>query len=149
MVQLHNFSFSLLPWLCLVARQHPYYSKCFVNKDVPTSAPSSDGTIIPIPILLLPLLVYLHSKKFIHSMDKAKSGVLVKANHLILLSNIIGRSSSETRARNTSFHFVPILHFLFLESKGDFSYSPFFLKSSNEEIIRMHGMNVLLNLVEI
>lgn len=127
----------------------PILLKCFVNKNVPTSAPSSDGTIIPIPIFLLPLLVYLHSKKFIHSMDKAKSGVLVKANHLILLSNIIGRSSSETRARNTSFHFVPILHFLFLESKGDFSYSPFFLKSSNEEIIRMHGMNVLLNLVEI
>ncbi|KAH9675028.1 protein argonaute 4A [Citrus sinensis] len=30
--------------------------------DVPTGAPSSNGTIIPIPIPLFPLLVYLHSR---------------------------------------------------------------------------------------
>ncbi|KAL0285910.1 UNVERIFIED_CONTAM: Cytochrome c biogenesis CcmF C-terminal-like mitochondrial protein, partial [Sesamum calycinum] len=38
------------------------------------------------------------------------------------LLNIIGRSSSETRARNALFRFVPVLHFLLLESKGDLSY---------------------------
>ncbi|KAL9426664.1 hypothetical protein AB3S75_033448 [Citrus x aurantiifolia] len=100
----------------------PVLLKWFVSRDVPTGAPSSNGTIIPIPIPLFPLLVYLHSKKFIRSMDGAKSGVLVRASHPILLPDIIGRSSFETRARNALFRFVPVLHFLLLESKGDFSY---------------------------
>ncbi|KAK7847307.1 50s ribosomal protein l2 [Quercus suber] len=59
--------------------------------------------------------------KFIRSMDGAKNGVLVRASRPILLPDIIGRSSSETRARNALFRFVPVLHFLLLESKGDFS----------------------------
>lgn len=100
----------------------PVLLKWFVSRDVPTGAPSSNGTIIPIPIPSFPLLVYLHSRKFIRSMDGAKSGVLVRASRPILLPDIIGRSSSETRARNASFRFVPVLHFLLLESKGDFSY---------------------------
>lgn len=100
----------------------PVLLKGFVSRDVPTGAPSSNGTIIPIPIPSFPLLVYLHSRKFIRSMDGAKSGVLVRASRPILLPDIIGRSSSETRARNASFRFVPVLHFLLLESKGDFSY---------------------------
>ena len=45
-----------------------------------------------------------------------------RASCPILLPDIIGRSSSETRARNALFRFVPILHFLLLESKGDFPY---------------------------
>lgn len=100
----------------------PVLLKGFVSRDVPTGAPFSNGTIIPIPIPSFPLLVYLHSRKFIRSMDGAKSGVLVRASRPILLPDIIGRSSSETRARNASFRFVPVLHFLLLESKGDFSY---------------------------
>ena len=100
----------------------PVLLKWFVSRDVPTGAPSSNGTIIPIPISSFPLLVYLHSRKFIRSMDGAKSGVLVRASRPILLPDIIGRSSSETRARNALFRFVPVLHFLLLESKGDFSY---------------------------
>ena len=100
----------------------PVLLKWFVSRDVPTGAPSSNGTIIPIPIPSFPLLVYLHSRKFIRSTDGAKSGVLVRASRPILLPDIIGRSSSETRARNASFRFVPVLHFLLLESKGDFSY---------------------------
>ncbi|KAL4034886.1 hypothetical protein IC575_003556 [Cucumis melo] len=55
-------------------------------------------------------------------MDGAKSGVLVRASRPILLPDIIERSSSETRARKASFHFVPLIHFLLLSSKGDFSY---------------------------
>ncbi|ESR60591.1 hypothetical protein CICLE_v10017542mg, partial [Citrus x clementina] len=43
--------------------------KWFVNRDVPTWAPSSNGTIIPIPIPLFPLLVYLHSRKFTQRLD--------------------------------------------------------------------------------
>ncbi|KAL9658832.1 hypothetical protein QQ045_027692 [Rhodiola kirilowii] len=97
----------------------PVLLKWFVSRDVPTGAPSSNGTIIPIPIPSFPLLVYLHSRKFIRSMDGAKSGVLVRASRP---TDIIGRSSSETRARNASFRFVPLLHFLILESKRDFSY---------------------------
>ncbi|KAF3592195.1 hypothetical protein DY000_02021684 [Brassica cretica] len=53
---------------------------------------------------------------------RAKSGVLVRASRPILLPDIIGRSSSETRARKALFFFVPVLHFRLLESKGDFSY---------------------------
>ncbi|PWA60565.1 cytochrome c biogenesis FC, mitochondrion (mitochondrion) [Artemisia annua] len=87
----------------------PVLLKWFVSRDVPTGAPSSNGTIIPIPIPSFPLLVYLHSRKFIRSTDGAKSGVLVRASRPILLPDIIERSSSETRARKALFRFVPVL----------------------------------------
>ena len=122
MVQLHNFFFFITSMVVPRGTAAPLLLKWFVSRDVPTGAPSSNGTIIPILIPSFPLLVYLHSRKFIRSMDGAKSGVLVRASRPILLPDIIGRSSSETRARNASFRFVPVLHFLLLESKGDFSY---------------------------
>ena len=122
MVQLHNFFFFITSMVVPCGTAAPVLLKWFVSRDVPTGAPSSNGTIIPIPISSFPLLVYLHSRKFIRSMDGAKSGVLVRASRPILLPDIIGRSSSETRARNALFRFVPVLHFLLLESKGDFSY---------------------------
>lgn len=102
----------------------PVLWKWFVSRDIPTGAPSSNATIIPIPIPSFPLLLYIHSRKFIRRfIDRAKSGVLVRASHpTILLSDIIGISSSKTRARKASFRFVPVLHFLLLESKGDISY---------------------------
>ncbi|GJS07326.1 hypothetical protein Tco_0364122 [Tanacetum coccineum] len=92
-----------------------------INGRLHWCAPSSNGTIIPIPIPSFPLLVYLHSRKFIRSTDGAKSGVLVRASRPILLPDIIGRSSSETRARKALFRFVPVLHFLLIK-KRDFSY---------------------------
>ncbi|PHT31209.1 Cytochrome c biogenesis CcmF C-terminal-like mitochondrial protein [Capsicum baccatum] len=122
MVQLHNFFFFITSMVVPRGTAAPVLLKWFVSRDVPTGALFSNGTIIPIPIPSFPLLVYLHSRKFIRSADGAKSGVLVRASRPILLPNIIGRSSSETRARNALFHFVPVLHFLLLESKGDFSY---------------------------
>nr|QLA48227.1 cytochrome c biogenesis FC [Medinilla magnifica] len=122
MVQLHNFFFFITSMVVPRGTAAPVLLKWFVSRDVPTGAPSYNGTIIPIPIPSFPLLVYLHSRKFIRSMDGAKSGVLVRASPPILLPDIIGRSSSETRARKASFLFVPVLHFLLLESKGDFSY---------------------------
>nr|UEK21286.1 cytochrome c biogenesis FC [Ferula sinkiangensis]UEK21287.1 cytochrome c biogenesis FC [Ferula sinkiangensis] len=122
MVQLHNFFFFITSMVVPRGTAAPVLLKWFVSRDVPTGAPSSNGTIIPIPIPSFPLLVYLHSKKFIRSTDGAKSGVLVRASRPILLPDIIGRSSSETRARNALFRFVPVFHFLLLESKGDFSY---------------------------
>lgn len=122
MVQLHNFFFFITSMVVPRGTAAPVLLKWFVSRDVPTGAPSSNGTIIPILIPSFPLLVYLHSRKFIRSMDGAKSGVLVRASRPILLLDITGRSSSETRARNASFRFVPVLHFLLLESKGDFSY---------------------------
>lgn len=122
MVQLHNFFFFITSMVVPRGTAAPVLLKWFVSRDVPTGAPSSNGTIIPIPIPSFPLLVYLHSRKFIRSMDGAKSGVLVIASRPILLPDIIGRSSSETRARKALFRFVPVLHFLLLESKGDFSY---------------------------
>ena len=98
----------------------PVLLKWFVSRDVPTGAPSSNGTIIPILIPAFPLFVFLHSRKFIRSMDGAKSGVLVRASRPILLPDIIGRSSSETR--KALFRFVLVLHFLLLAPKGNFSY---------------------------
>nr|UVN17350.1 cytochrome c biogenesis factor C [Capsicum annuum] len=122
MVQLHNFFFFITSMVVPRGTAAPVLLKWFVSRDVPTGALFSNGTIIPIPIPSFPLLVYLHSRKFIRSADGAKSGVLVRASRPILLPDIIGRSSSETRARNALFRFVPVLHFLLLESKGDFSY---------------------------
>ncbi|KAK1403531.1 hypothetical protein POM88_003136 [Heracleum sosnowskyi] len=103
MVQLHNFFFFITSMVVPRGTAAPVLLKWFVSRDVPTGAPSSNGTIIPIPIPSFPLLVYLHSKKFIRSTDGAKSGVLVRASRPILLPDIIGRSSSETRARNALF----------------------------------------------
>lgn len=97
----------------------PVLLKWFVSRDVLTGALSSNGTIIPIPIPEFLFLVYLHSRKFIRSMDRAKSSVLVRASCPILLPDIIWRSSSE---RNALFRFVPVLHFLLIESMGDLSY---------------------------
>lgn len=122
MVQLHNFFFFITFMVVPRGTAAPVLLKWFVSRDVPIGAPSSNGTIIPIPISSFPLLVYLHSRKFIRPMDGAKSRVLVRASRPILLPDIIGRSSPETRARKALFRFVPILHFLLLESKGDFSY---------------------------
>jgi hypothetical protein len=122
MVQLQNFFFFITSMVVPRGTAAPVLLKWFVSRDVPTGAPSSNGTIIPIPIPSFPFLVYLHSRKFIRSMDGEKSGVLVRASRPILLPYNMGRSSSETRARNAAFRFVPVLHFLLLESMGDFSY---------------------------
>ena len=100
----------------------PVLLKWFVGRDVPTGAPSSSGTLIPIPTSLLPSLVYLHPRGFIRSMDEAKGIVLVGASRPILLPNIIGRSSPETRAKDASFCSVFVLHFILLGFMGDLSY---------------------------
>ena len=122
MVQLHNFFFFITSMVVPCGTAAPVLLKWFVSRDVPTGAPSSNGTIIPIPIPAFPLFVCLHSRKFIRSMDGAKSGVLVRASRPILLPDIIERSSVEIRARNALFRFVPVLHFLLLAYKGDLSY---------------------------
>ncbi|RYR27761.1 hypothetical protein Ahy_B01g051803 [Arachis hypogaea] len=89
----------------------PLLLKWFVSRDVPTGAPFSNGTLIPI---LIPSSLFW---KFRRSMDRAKSGVLVRAGRLILLPDIIGRSSSETRAGNASFQsFCGVLCLLFFRT---------------------------------
>nr|YP_009493668.1 cytochrome c biogenesis FC [Codonopsis lanceolata]AWN57613.1 cytochrome c biogenesis FC [Codonopsis lanceolata] len=122
MIQLHNFFFFITSMVVPRGTAAPLLLKWFVSRDVPTGAPFFNGTIIPILISLFLLLVYLHSRKFIGSMDGAKSGVLVRASRPILLADIIERRSSESRASKALFLFVPLLHFLLLESKADFSY---------------------------
>ncbi|KAF7091399.1 hypothetical protein CFC21_093990, partial [Triticum aestivum] len=119
MVQLQNFFFFITSMVVPRGTAAPVLLKWFVIGDVPTGASSSNGTIIPIPIPLFPFLFYLHLRKFIRSMDRAKSGVLVKASCPILLPDKMERSSS---ARNALFRFVPVLHFLIIESMGDLSY---------------------------
>ncbi|KAJ0781165.1 hypothetical protein HanPI659440_Chr06g0246181 [Helianthus annuus] len=115
MVQLHNFFFFITSMVVPRGTAAPVVLKWFVGRDVSTGAPSSNGTIIPILVPSVSLLVYLHSRKFIRSTDGAKS-------QPILLPDILGRSSSETRARKALFHFVPVLYFLLIEKKGDFPY---------------------------
>ncbi len=92
--------------------------KWLVGRDVPTGAPFSSGTIIPIPTSLLPSLVYLHPRGFIRSMDEAKGIVLVGGSLPILLPNLIGISSPETRAKDASFFSV----FVLIGFMGDLSY---------------------------
>nr|WNH36832.1 cytochrome c biogenesis FC [Gastrodia uraiensis] len=116
MVQLLNFFFFITSMVVPRGTAAPVLFQLFVSRDVPTGAPSSNGTLIPILIPEFPFLVYLHSRKLIRSMDRAKSGVLVRASRPILFTDIIGRSSS---ARNAFFRFVPVLNFLLLESMGD------------------------------
>lgn len=72
MVQLHNFFFFIIFMVVPRGTAAPVLLKWFVSRDVSTGAPFSNGTIIPIPISSFPLLVYLHSRKFIRSMDGAK-----------------------------------------------------------------------------
>ncbi|XP_075659029.1 uncharacterized protein LOC142628879 [Castanea sativa] len=95
MVQLHNFFFFITSMVVACGMAAPALLKWFVSRDVPTGAPSSNGTIIPIPISSFPLLVYLHSRKFIHSMDGAKSGVL----------HAIGQRSMNRRGEGKAKHF--------------------------------------------
>ncbi|KAI3872673.1 hypothetical protein MKX03_004248 [Papaver bracteatum] len=111
MVQLQNFFFFITSMVILCGMTAPVLLKWFVSRDVSIGAPSFNGTIIPIPISVFPILVNVHFRKFIRSIDGAKSGVLVRASRLILLS-----------ASNASFPFFPLLHFILLESKGDLSY---------------------------
>uniref|UniRef100_A0A7N1A1L4 Uncharacterized protein n=1 Tax=Kalanchoe fedtschenkoi TaxID=63787 RepID=A0A7N1A1L4_KALFE len=56
MVQLHNFFFFITSMVVPRGTAAPVLLKWFVSRDVPTGAPSSNGTIIPIPIPSFPLL---------------------------------------------------------------------------------------------
>ncbi|TYI97481.1 hypothetical protein E1A91_D01G146400v1 [Gossypium mustelinum] len=76
MVQLYNFFFFIIFIVVPRGTAAPVLLKWFISRDVSTSAPFSNGTILLIPISSFPLLVYLHSRKFIRSMGRAKSGVL-------------------------------------------------------------------------
>jgi hypothetical protein len=122
MVQPQNLFFFITSMVVPRGTAAPVLLKWLVGRDVPTGAPSSSGTIIPIPTSLLPSLVYLHPRGFIRSMDEAKGIVLVGASRPILLPNLIGISSPETRAKDASFCSVFVLHFLLLGFMGDLSY---------------------------
>ncbi|KAK8921467.1 hypothetical protein KSP39_PZI020161 [Platanthera zijinensis] len=123
MVQLLNFFFFINSMVVPRGTTTPVLFQWFVSRDVPTGAPSSNGTLIPIMIPEFPFLFYLHSRKFIRSMDRAKSGVLVRASHPIRLTDIIGGISS---TRNALFHFVPVHHFLIM---GDMNLQASYLES--------------------
>ncbi|KAJ1682306.1 hypothetical protein LUZ63_022473 [Rhynchospora breviuscula] len=119
MVQLQNFFFFITSMVVPCGTAAPLLFQWFFSRDVSTGASFFNGTIIPIPISSFLFLVYLHSRKFIRSMDRAKSGVLVKASRPILLPDQIGRKLIRQKC---FIFFVTLLHFLLLESMGDFSY---------------------------
>ena len=97
MVQLHNFFFFITSMVVPRGTAAPVLLKWFVSRDVSTGAPSSSGTIIPIPTSLLPSLFYLHSWGFRRSMDEAKGIVLVGVSHPMKLPNIIEISSPKNK----------------------------------------------------
>jgi Ca2+/Na+ antiporter len=100
----------------------PILFQWLVSRDVPTGAPFSHGTIIPIFTSLLLLLVHVHSRGFIRSMDKTERIVLVRARP-ILLPNRIEKSSPKTRAKNAFFFFfIFIFNFFIFKFMGDLSY---------------------------
>ncbi|KAL9230635.1 hypothetical protein vseg_005962 [Gypsophila vaccaria] len=66
MVQLHNFFFFITSMVVPCGTAAPVLLKWFVSRDVPTGAPFSNGTLIPILFPSFLLLVYLHSRKLIH-----------------------------------------------------------------------------------
>lgn len=100
----------------------PILFQWLVSRDVPTGAPSSHGTIIPIFTSLLLVLVYIHSRGFLRSMDETKRLVLVRARPIIL-PNIIEKSSPQTRVKTAFFlFFLFSLHFIILNFGGDLSY---------------------------
>ncbi|KAJ9130804.1 hypothetical protein P3X46_034082 [Hevea brasiliensis] len=113
MVQLHNFFFFITSMVVPRGTAAPVLLKWFVSRDVPIGAPSSNGTINPIPISSFPLLVYLHSRKFIRSMDGAKSGVLnlsavCSVYYSFVLSSLyhaIGQRSVSGRGEGNAKHF--------------------------------------------
>nr|BDC46302.1 cytochrome c biogenesis FC [Sciadopitys verticillata] len=122
MVQPQNLFFFITSMVVPRGTAAPVLLKWFVGRDVPTGVPSSSGTIIPIPISLLPSLVYLHPQpRGFRSMDEAKGRVLVGASRPILLPNSSIAGSSETRAK-ASFCSVLLLHSLLLGFMGDLSY---------------------------
>src|ERR1700737_2607529 len=122
MVQLQNFFFFLIFMLVLCGTAAPILFQWLVSRDVSTGAPFYHGTIIPIFSSLLLVLVHVHSRGFIRSMDETERIVLVIARP-ILLPNIIEKSSLKTRAKNAFFlFFIFILNFLIFKFLGDLSY---------------------------
>jgi len=108
--------------LVLCGTAAPILFQWLVSRDVSTGAPFYHGTIIPIFTSLLLVLVHVHSRGFIRSMDETERIVLVIARP-ILLPNIIEKSSLKTRAKNAFFlFFIFILNFLIFKFLGDLSY---------------------------
>nr|YP_009300612.1 cytochrome c biogenesis factor C [Brachythecium rivulare]ALK03314.1 cytochrome c biogenesis factor C [Brachythecium rivulare] len=126
MVQLQNFFFLLMFLVVLCGTAAPILFQWLVSRDVPTGAPFSHGTIIPIFTSLLSLSVHVHSRGFIRSMEKTERIVLVRAKPILLL-NIIEKSSPKTRAKNAFFFFFLFLfNFSIFKFMGDLSYSESF-----------------------
>nr|YP_009040969.1 CcmFC [Tetraphis pellucida]AIB08443.1 CcmFC [Tetraphis pellucida] len=122
MVQLQNFFLFLIFMVVLRGTAAPILFQWLVSRDVPTGAPFFHGTIIPIFTSLSLVLVHVHSRGFIRSMDETERIVLVRARP-VLLSNIIEKSSPKTRAKNAFFlFFIFISNFLILKFMGDLSY---------------------------
>jgi cytochrome c biogenesis factor len=100
----------------------PILFQRLVSKDVLIGAPSFHGIIILIFTSLLLVLVYIHFRGFISSMNKTKRIILVRARP-ILLPNIIRKSSPQTRAKNIFIlFFISYFHFFIFKFIGDLSY---------------------------
>nr|AND50351.1 cytochrome c biogenesis factor C [Flatbergium sericeum] len=122
MVQLQNFFFFLIFMVVLGGTTAPVLFQWLVSRDVLTGAPFFHGIIIPIFTSLLLVLVYIHFRGFICSMNKTERIILVRARP-ILLPNIIKKSSPKTRAKNAFLLFlISYFHFLILKFIGDLSY---------------------------
>jgi cytochrome c biogenesis factor len=93
----------------------PILFQWLVSRDVLIGAPSFHGIIIPIFTSLLLVLVYIHFRGFICSINKTKKIILVRARP-ILLPDIIRAKSAFI------LFFISYFHFLIFRFIGDLSY---------------------------
>jgi len=79
------------------------------------------GIIIPIFTSLLLVLIDIHFRGFICSINKIERIILVRAKP-ILLPNIIRKNSPQTRAKKDFYLFISSFHFFIFKFTGDLSY---------------------------
>nr|QIA60146.1 cytochrome c biogenesis factor C [Haplomitrium mnioides]QIA60188.1 cytochrome c biogenesis factor C [Haplomitrium mnioides] len=114
MVQPQNLSFFLIFLVVPRGTAAPIPFQWLVSRDVSIGAPSPNGITIPISTSPLLVLVYIHLRGFMRSLDEAKGIVLVRARP-VLLPKIIRRSSPDKiqsisffpKALSISFSFRP------------------------------------------
>jgi hypothetical protein len=83
MVQLQNFLLFFIFMVALSGMSTPILFPWLVNRDVFIGAPSFHGIIISIFTSLLLVLVYIHFKVFICSMNKIERIILVRARPIL------------------------------------------------------------------
>jgi len=100
----------------------PILFQWLVSRNVIICVPSFHDNIIPIFTFLLLVLIHIHFRGFICSMNKTERIILVRIKP-ILLPNIIRKSSPQTKAKNTFIlFFISYFQFFIFKFIEDLSY---------------------------